>query len=289
MNVLVIGSEGQLGRSVSETVPEGFRITALSRADLDITNSQGCRERVRQEAPHVIINCAAYTAVDQAESESGVAFLINGQGAANLAQAAASQGCRLIQVSTDYVFDGQAQVPYGPQAQTRPGSIYGKSKLEGEAAVRGALPESGTIIRTGWLYSARGRNFLLTMLSLLSNQDHVHVVCDQIGTPTHCRGLAGFIWQVVCSQHRPDILHWSDAGVASWYDFAVAIQEEALCLGLLTKTADIIPVSSEEYPQKAPRPAYSVLDKSASYRMYGVHPEHWRAGLRRTLTEITEA
>ena len=197
---------------------------------------------------------------------------------------------RLIQISTDFVFDGAASTPYLPDAATNPLGVYGRTKLEGETFARGAALSS--VIRTAWVYAAEGSNFVHTMLRLMGSRDEVRVVADQIGTPTHAAGLARAIWALVTVEgsgglrgHK--LLHWTDAGVASWYDFAVAIQEEALALGLLERAVPVVSIATQDYPTPARRPAYSVLDKSATWAITGP-ARHWRVELRECLAEIVE-
>ena len=283
MKVLVTGAEGQLGRLLVSTAPAGMQVTALSRAGLDIGDAAAVLAAVRTLAPGLIINAAAYTAVDKAESEGELAARVNALGPAHLAAAARAVGARLVHVSTDFVFDGTAGTPYRADAATHPLSVYGRTKRDGELAVLEALPEHSLIVRTAWVYAAQGRNFLLTMLRLMRERGAVRVVADQVGTPTSARPLAMALWQMagagVTGMH-----HWTDAGVASWYDFAVAIAEEAATLGLLPAGVSVTPIATADYPTPAHRPAYSVLDKSSLPA--GITPAHWRQQLRAVLKEI---
>lgn len=287
MKVLLAGAGGQAGWELRRTAPPGVRLLALDSAALDITDQRAVAEVVAEERPAVIINAAAYTAVDRAESEPGRAVAVNSHGVANLAGAARENGARLVQISTDFVFDGLQSRPYAPNDPPNPLGVYGGSKLAGEAAVRQALGDEGLIVRTAWLYSSHGHNFVKTMLRLFAGRDEVRVVADQIGTPTWARGLAETIWRLT-EIGASGIHHWTDAGVAGWYDFACAIQEEALALGLLSRAVPVVPVTTSEYPTPARRPACSVLDKTKTRKLLGGPVLHWRVQLRHMLAEYRE-
>ena len=284
MRVLLVGGSGQLGRELQHCKPADTDLLALGSRELDLREAALVAERVNAFQPQVIINAAAYTAVDRAESEQEAAFVVNGQGVANLAQAARSVGAYCIQVSTDFVFDGAQSRPYLPTDQTNPLGVYGASKLAGEQLALAAYPEGVAIIRTAWLYSAFGNNFVTTMLRLMSEREDIGVVADQVGTPTWARGLAEALWRM-CRVQPKGIYHWTDAGVASWYDFAVAIQEEGLACGLLDREIPIQPINTVDYPTPARRPAYSVLDKTETWAALGMKSCHWRVALRRMLLE----
>ena len=284
--ILVTGANGQLGHELVAHAPE-CELLALGRDALDLTDANALVERVAALAPDVVINAAAYTAVDRAESEPELAQRVNAEGAANLARACASFGTRMLHVSTDFVFDGRASTPYQPGADTAPLGVYGSSKLAGEKGVREALP-GAFILRTGWVYSRFGANFVKTMLRLMGERDSLSVVCDQVGTPTWAAGLARSLWAAVARPQLQGTYHWSDAGVCSWYDFAVAINEEALACGLLQDATAIRPIPASDYPTPAQRPAYSVLDKTATWRALDLQGEHWRVQLRHMLKELKE-
>ncbi len=285
--VLVLGASGQLGRELQRTQPSSVECVPMTRAQLDIGDPRAVAECLQRLAPQRVINAAAYTAVDKAESESAAAHRGNAEGPGVLASACARQGSRLIHISTDFVFDGAASQPYLPEADTAPLGEYGRSKREGERAVLSALPEA-LILRTGWVYSSFGGNFVKTMLRLMGERDELGVVADQVGTPTWAHGLAEAIWAAAVRPQLQGFYHWSDAGVCSWYDFAVAIYEEALALGLLAKPVKIRPIASAEYPTPAQRPAYSVLDKTSSWRDFAVEGVHWRGQLRAMLIDYKE-
>lgn len=283
--VLITGAGGQVGRMLLDTRPSRFEAIACTHADLDIGSGTAVSDFVGRHRPDVIINAAAYTAVDKAESEAAIAQRINAEGPRYLAAAARECGGRLIHISTDFVFDGAASVPYGPDSATHPLSVYGRTKLDGEHAVLEMLPEQSTVVRTAWVYAAAGANFVRTMLRIMRSNAAVRVVADQVGTPTAARSLAEVLWQIADNPQIGGIHHWTDAGVASWYDFAVAIAEEGTELGLVPPGVTVTPITSSEYPTPARRPSYSVLDKR-SLAPYGLHPIHWRKRLRAVLREI---
>ncbi len=287
MRVLLVGGSGQLGRELQHCKSVDTELLIVSSQELDLRDAELVAVRVNAISPQVIINAAAYTVVDRAESEQEAAFAVNGQGALNLVQAARSVGAFCIQVSTDFVFDGAQSRPYLPTDQTHPLGVYGASKLAGEQLALAAYPEGVLVVRTAWLYSAFGNNFVTTMLRLMTERETIGVVADQVGTPTWGRGLAEALWQMCCVQPK-GIYHWTDAGVASWYDFAVAIQEEGLGCGLLTREIPVLPINTVAYPTPAKRPAYSVLDKTETWAVLGMTPPHWRVALRRMLLEYKE-
>ena len=280
MRVLIAGSAGQLGRALCASAPTGVEIIAPARADLDIRDAGHVRATVDRTRPGLVINAAAYTAVDRAESEAAAAEAVNGTAAGTLAHAAAGAGARFAHVSTDFVFDGSSPVPIAPDAVPAPLGVYGATKLSGERLVAAAHP-AALIVRTAWVYAAQGNNFVHTMLRLMRAGTDVRVVSDQIGTPTHADSLARAIWALDAAR-ATGLHHWTDAGVASWYDFAVAIHDEALALGLLDRPVAVVPIRTVDYPTPARRPAMSVLDKSSSWAITGP-AAHWRTELRLAL------
>lgn len=281
MKVLITGANGQLGRALQSTVPAGATIIATDVAELDICDGGAVSAFVDEVHPDVIINAAAYTAVDKAEAEEAFALRLNSEAVANLAAAARTVGARFVHVSTDFVFDGVSGIPYAPDAPTAPLSAYGRTKLAGETAAGG----DALIVRTAWVYGSQGGNFVRTMLRLMAERDEVRVVADQIGTPTWATALAQALWSLD-GQQAKGIFHYTDSGACSWYDFAVAIQEEAVALGLLTRSVPIVPIATSEYPTPARRPHYSVLEKSATFTLLGGPAPHWRINLRRMLMDI---
>jgi dTDP-4-dehydrorhamnose reductase len=288
VKVLVTGAGGQLGAELRSTAPAGRVLAAYSSADLDVTRPEEVRAVVQREHPALIIHAAAYTAVDAAEQEADRAAAVNTRGAAHVAEAARLIGARLIHISTDFVFDGRQGSPYHLTDPPHPLGVYGRTKLEGEREVARVSSGSALILRTAWLYSTHGRNFVLTMLRLMRERDAVGVVSDQVGTPTWARGLAEAIWTAAERPGMRGVHHWTDAGVASWYDFAVAIQEEALAVGLLERGITVRPLRTDEYPAPARRPCYSVLDKTATWAALGRPGRHWRENLRLMLGEMAK-
>ncbi len=282
--IMIAGMGGQLGFELARTCPAGIELVAPTEADLDITDRDSVSAYVARTGPAVIINCAAYTAVDKAESEVAKAYAVNEQGPKNLAEVAGDHNALLVHISTDFVFDGSQSRPYRPEDRPEPLSVYGKSKLAGEVAILNS-GAAAVIVRTAWLYSAHGNNFVKTMLRLMNERDSLGVVVDQIGTPTWANSLARVIWQLIDKDAR-GIFHWSDAGVASWYDFAVAIYEKGRALGLLQRAVTIKPIAGREYPTPATRPCFSVFDKSATHALTGQPHEHWLANLEKMLREL---
>jgi dTDP-4-dehydrorhamnose reductase len=287
VRVLITGAAGQVGSALLASVPPQTELQALDLQQLDITDGHAVKASVEAWRPQVIINAAAYTAVDKAESENQLAAAVNAQAPGHLARAAKSlEGCRLIHISTDYVFDGNATEPYQPGDPPNPLSVYGVTKLAGERAVLEELADRAVVLRTAWVYAARGRNFLLTMLRLMRERGTVRVVADQRGTPTAAASIARALWRVAELPHVHGLLHWTDGGVASWYEFASAIAEDALAAGLLPHAVQVTPITTADYPTAAHRPANSVLDTRDSVAQLGIEPEHWRRNLRATLREL---
>jgi dTDP-4-dehydrorhamnose reductase len=289
LQVMITGAKGQLGHELRRLVPDGTNVLAVDIDRLDLTDAAAVEAFIALHRPAVIINAAAYTAVDRAEEQPEIARAVNVTAAASLAATAARHDARLIHVSTDFVFGGASARPWQPHDTTTPASVYGTTKRDGERVVLDTLGARTLVIRTAWLYSAHGGNFVKTMLRLMRERDEVAVIADQIGTPTWANSLARTIWAAVQTPQVSGILHWTDAGVASWYDFAVAIQEEALLRGLLSRAAPVHAVTTSEYPTPARRPSFSVLDKTETTRLLGVTPVHWRANLRLMLDELSHA
>ena len=275
--LLVTGANGQLGNELRLLL--GDSAVYVGREELDITDEAAVREFLDAQNFDAVINCAAYTAVDKAEDDFEAADRINRLGPALLAK----YGRRIIQVSTDYVFDGTAHLPYKEDDAVNPVSVYGSTKLAGEEAVL-AEAETAVVIRTAWLYSSFGANFVKAMRRLGAESDSLGVVFDQIGTPTYAADLAAAIVAIL-PQIKPgmkEIYHYSNEGVASWYDFAVAIMRES---GL---SCVVRPLETHEYPTKATRPAYSVLNKAKIKRDFGLAIPHWMDGLKRCIAKLNE-
>jgi dTDP-4-dehydrorhamnose reductase len=288
--VLVTGAAGQVGGALLRSPAPGIELHAPTRKQLDISDARAVHAAVTAFQPEIIINAAAYTAVDQAESEPFLADAINAQGPQHLAEAAHSlDSCRLIQLSTDYVFDGRAADPYKPGDLTNPLSVYGRTKLAGEQAVLGVLGKRGVVLRTAWVYAAQGRNFLSTMLQSMQQRIAVRVVADQKGAPTAAFSIARAVWRIAELPHVHGILHWTDEGVASAYEFACTIAEEALTAGLLSGAIEVTPIATTDYPTAAHRPANSTLDTGATLALLGIRPDAWRINLRTTLAQLARS
>ena len=283
MSVLIVGSKGQLGHALVATAPDDVQVAGVDLPDLDITDLVQVRQLLARHRPSVIVNASAYTAVDQAEEEPDLARAVNVEGPRHLALAANEFGARLIHVSTDYVFDGEASSPYTPDAMPNPLGVYGQTKLDGEMAVGEILPGRHVIVRTAWLYSADGTNFVKTILNRVRDNGSLKVVADQRGSPTWAVSLAGIIWKFAARPDISGVYHYTDDGEATWHEFATAIQDEALSIGLLDRRVPVQPITAEEYPVRARRPGYSVLDCSSTHELLGSEPVHWRVNLREML------
>lgn len=276
MKILVTGANGQLGRELRDVLEEQCPgITDYTDIEqLDLCDKEAVDRFVANGGYSHIINCAAYTAVDRAEEEKSQCTAVNVDAVQNLASAASAYGCRMLHVSTDYVFDGTAHRPYNESDKPAPMSHYGATKRKSETALVGLLPDA-IIIRTGWLYSPHGNNFVKTMMRLAEKGETLRVVADQVGTPTYARDLARMIATVVLSPRWLEgIYHYSNEGVTSWYDFACAIMN-------LTGHGNVKvrPIPSSDYPTPAARPFYSVLDKSKIKATYGVEIPNWYTSL----------
>lgn len=281
---LVTGARGQLGSDLRRVLAgagvEPEQLLALGSDELDITSSAAVQAVFADFEPQLVVNAAAYTAVDQAESDEDRAFAVNAGGPALLAAAAARTGARLLQVSTDYVFAGEAAQPYSVHAEPDPRSVYGRTKLAGESAVRELAPEHGYIVRTAWVYGATGANFVKTMARLEQARDTIEVVDDQRGSPTWSADLARGLVELAGSPARPGIYHCTGSGEASWYGLAQAVFEE-----LGADPSRVLPTTTDKFPRPAPRPAYSVLSDLA-WRDAGLSAmPHWRAALRQAFAE----
>ena len=284
MKVLITGGEGQVARELRRTAPDACEILAPDRGGLNIADDAAVHDVIARGKPEIVINAAAYTAVDAAEREADIAERINCDGARILATASRGAGARFVQISTDYIFAGQSSGFHRVDEKPAPVNAYGLSKLHGEQAVRQADPDA-VILRTSWVYSIYGTNFVKTILDLAQNRKSLTIVSDQIGAPTWAKGLADAIWRIVERGMTATTLHWSDSGVASWYDFAVAIQDIARELGLIAAEIPIEPIMTADYPTPARRPAFSVLDLSETWPILGRAP-HWRTNLRAMLEEL---
>ncbi|CAA0081603.1 dTDP-4-dehydrorhamnose reductase [BD1-7 clade bacterium] len=289
-HILVTGSNGQLGSEIRQVADRQHangekshtRFYCADRATLDITDAAAVETFCRDNAINIIINCAAYTAVDTAESEPTVADAINHIGAKNLATAARKQNISLVHISTDYVFSGHGCRPYRPSDDTAPTNVYGTSKLAGEKAILDECPDNSVIIRTAWVYSSFGKNFVKTMLTLAEKHAQLRVVADQVGSPTYAADLAEAIMKILPQLNHRGVktYHYSNAGVCSWYDFAVSIFE-------LSGTAcDVSPITTEDYPTPAGRPPYSVMHTADFQADFEIRIPHWRESLKHCLAAL---
>lgn len=299
MKVLLTGATGQLGQALINAKPAGMELIATSRSGgpgltaLDLADGSACKAAVNQHQPDWVLNAGAYTAVDKAESEPELALAVNAKAPEAFAAALNAQGGRLLQLSTDFVFNGQQGVPYSVDQARDPLGVYGFTKAKGEEAVAALLGSSGKgfILRTSWVIGPVGKNFALTMLRLHRERDQLGVVSDQVGCPSSTLNLAAACWRAIDvgsnpEQSLPPVLHWSDAGAASWFDVSVAVGELALELGLLEQHAKMSPIQTSAYPTPATRPSYSLLECNNTRSALGLESQHWRQALREVLRAI---
>lgn len=273
MKILVTGSKGQLGNEIQQLANEypAFAFDFTDIEELDITNSQQVDAFFDATKPQVIINCAAYTAVDKAEADEAVAYLVNAKATENLSRSASRTGSLIVHVSTDYVFDGKSFMPYNESDLTNPQSAYGRSKLAGEEAIR-QYASNGIILRTSWLYSAFGNNFVKTMIKYGKERPELKVVFDQVGTPTYAKDLAKVILDIIpnaLTHSGINLYHYSNEGVASWYDFAKFV------IDFYGIDCNVKPILTKDYPLPAPRPFYSVLNKTKIKETFNIEIPHW--------------
>jgi dTDP-4-dehydrorhamnose reductase len=290
--LLLIGSKGQLGQELAPLLTNLGELTGVSRSEMDLTQPEIITKVINEVKPNIIINAAAYTAVDKAESEPEIAEAVNGIAPKIMAQTAAKIGASLLHVSTDYVFDGTKNTPYTEEDPTNPLGAYGRSKLSGEEGIQ-QTDAHYLIVRTAWVYGSKGKqNFVKTMLRLGKEKEELKIVYDQVGSPSWAKDIAIAITKLAqltldSSQKPPlGIYHFTNSGVTSWYDFTIAIKEEAKNLGYPWITERILPITTTEYPTPAKRPAYSVLSNRKLNNLLGDYPPYWRDGLRKMLAEL---
>lgn len=287
MKVLITGKGGQLAWELEQLAPENFEVISVGKDELDITNEKAVADFIASTKPDLVINAAAYTAVDQAEKDSATAYAVNELGIKYLAQACKKIDARILHISTDFIFDGASTTPYQTDAQPNPLNVYGASKLAGDIALNEILPEASVVVRTAWVYSVNGNNFVKSMLRLMQEKPQLGIIYDQVGTPTWAKGLAQWLWIIAAKPEVTGTYHWTDAGIASWYDFAIAIQELGLEKGLLNKAIPVLPIPTSAYPTPAKRPAFSVIDKSTAEFVSGLNTIHWRKQLSSMMDEIS--
>lgn len=279
MKVVITGKGGQLAWELEQLAPSDYEVISVGIDELDITNEGLVSEFIAQTKPDLVINAAAYTAVDKAEEDVETAYAVNESGTKYLANACKAINARILHVSTDFVFDGSSTTPYQTDAMANPINVYGASKLAGDIALQSILPDNCVIVRTAWVYSVNGNNFVKSMLRLMQEKPQLGIIYDQVGTPTWAKGLAEWLWAIANKPAVTGNYHWTDAGIASWYDFAIAIQELGLEKGLLSEAIPVIPIPTSAYPTPAKRPAFSVIDKSSAEAVSGLATKHWRKQL----------
>jgi dTDP-4-dehydrorhamnose reductase len=286
INIVVIGQSGQLAWELAQLSDKETKIICLGRDLIDIFCGRSITNALLKHQAHAVINASAYTAVDKAESDKENAHKINTVAVENIAKACKDLSLHLVHISTDFVFNGDKGSPYLTDDPIEPLGVYGASKAQGELAIRDTIPQQSCIIRTSWVYSTHGNNFVKTMLKLMTDKPELGVISDQIGSPTYAKSLAKACLLAtknkICGIH-----HWTDAGVASWYDFAVAIQEISIEKGLLSSAIPIKPIRTIDYPTPAARPSYSVLDKTSCHTVFADLPLiHWRTQLIKMIDQL---
>ena len=289
MKILTFGQTGQLAKALKRTKPNNIELTQLSRQQVDITQPQLIDEALEYYRPDIIINCAAFTDVERAENNDPLVLQTNVEAVKFMVNTASKLGIRFIQLSTDYVFDGNSSLPYSVNQKPTAINVYGQSKLLAEKVILQQQSNQYCIVRTSWLYHHSGKNFVTTMLKLMSqaqsNSHIISVVNDQTGSPTMVDDLAHFLWKLCLQKQWSAIYHWSDAGKCTWYEFAQEIQSQALALGLIPATVSLIPVTSEQYNSCVKRPSFSVLDTKQSHSI--VKPKPWQQQLAHSLNAYT--
>ncbi len=295
MNVIITGSSGQLGRALIKTKPSFISIFPSNRNSMNLEKKDSIYKFIEKIKPQWIINCAAYTNVDKAESNKELANQINSEGPKEIAKVIKNIGGKLLQISTDFVFDGRNNTPYKTFNSKNPINFYGETKAKGEDHVLNILQESAQviIIRTSWLMGAEGSNFALKMIDLLKRKNEINVVCDQIGSPTSTMNLANACWETILKEEvskilqlKCPILHWTNYGVASWYDIAFKIGQISNKIGLIDECALVKPIQTKNYPTPAKRPQYSVLDTFSTQSILDIKNNHWTLDLERDLYEF---
>jgi dTDP-4-dehydrorhamnose reductase len=287
--VLVIGRSGQLANELRVTAPTNVHLVLVGRDDIDLSNKASLAAMFEAQQFDVVINTSAYTAVDKAETDVDAAYALNQQAVENIAVACNANDCLLVHVSTDFVFgvqltdshNSRENIPWKTDDVTNPQGVYAQSKRAGEQAIQATYSENSVIIRTSWLYSSFGNNFVKTMLGLMNSRPELAVVSDQMGSPTYARGLAGFIWRLLQADTRLAVYHWSDAGATSWHGFAEEIAKQGAELGMIETLPTINTTTTEAFAAPAPRPAYSVMDCAKAYELKSATP--WQQHLSEML------
>lgn len=284
LRAVIIGKSGQVAWELMRSIPSNIDAVALGRDDINLFDEESISKTLSQIKPDIIINASAYTAVDKAEEDKEAAFALNGNAVGFLAKCAKQLDARFVHISTDFVFDGTNNTAYLTSDSPNPINVYGASKLAGEKAIESIYPENSVIVRTSWVYSSHGNNFVKTMLKLMQERDQLKVVSDQVGCPTSANGLAKFLWRLAqCDNfNNKVILHYSDLGISSWYDFAFEIYSQSTVKGLLKSPCLIEPITSSEFPTAASRPLFSVLKSEIE----AYQRSHWKLMLSIVLDEL---
>ena len=295
MKIILIGASGQLGRDLIKNPSKDIKLITPSKGQLDLSNPKECYKYILKNSPDWIINCGAYTNVDKAENYQELTQKVNSKGPESIAKAISKIGGKFLQISTDYVFDGNQNSPYKVDQKLSPINCYGISKANCEINLQNLLLENNQlcIIRTSWLMSPYGNNFATKMLELLNEREEIKVIYDQISSPTTTSSLAKVIWEIInCNNEYtkkgalfPKILHFSNCGIASWYDVAIAIKEIGTKKGLIKKNCSIFPIESKDYPTAAKRPHYSVLDSNETQKLINFRNMHWREALKKAFDD----
>ena len=290
MKILLTGSSGQVGQEIINTKPPNVEIINPCRKELDLSNFKSCIDKVLIEQPDWVINCAAYTSVEDSEKNFELATKINSLAPKAFTRAINEINGNLLQISSDFVFDGLKNTPYCEYDKRSPCNHYGYTKALGEQLIQETIEniDNATILRTSWVISSKEENFITKILGLNSKKNEINVISDQLGAPTSAKYLAKACWKLIELKKRkriPFILHWTDNGTASWFELALAIVDTAEDLGILKKKALIRPIKSSEYPSKVKRPKYSVLDMQNSSKFLQLEPKHWKINLREILIE----
>ncbi len=290
-NLLLTGSKGQLGSTFvllfkSSSLTQRFNLQKVDINDFNFMDQRATLSALSSYSPSIILNCGAYTAVDEAEDNPELAEKINGESVGLISNWCAENSCRLIHISTDFVFDGSKTTPYLPHDKTNPMGVYGQTKLTGERHILNRLPDNGVVIRTSWLYSEFGKNFVRTMLNLMGKGVEISVVDDQIGSPTSTYSMSTVLMRLIEREDVSGIFHWCDGGSISWHNFAEHIKRSALNQGIFQREPSLRPIPTSEYPTKAQRPKYSVLDRSAIIGQLNIDKTEWKFELDKVISKI---
>jgi dTDP-4-dehydrorhamnose reductase len=293
-NILLTGGGGQLGSTFSaffknSILNEKYELNSVDLEHMDFADDESILSALEFYTPSIILNCGAYTSVDNAEKECDLAFKINDLAVSVIAKWAKKNDSRLVHISTDFVFDGRREIPYKPGDHPNPLGIYGQTKLGGERHILRLLPENGIILRTSWLYSEFGQNFVKTMLALMSEKKELGVVGDQLGSPTSTHSLVKILFKIIENENSSGIFHWCDGAAISWYDFALEIQRQGFMEGILNRKIPIKRITTSSYPTLAERPSYSVLDCKTTLGEFKINNVDWKKELSEVVAVISKS